>query len=360
MHMNQTIDRWRICLVEIVHLLLLVMLSGNICWGQPNLISSSRIPFSQRVLDTEGGHTQIGDINGDGKNDIVVHNERYLAWFRYPVYQKKMIYKGNFSGDRFSLSDLDQDGDLDLVSGKGRDDTNYQICWYENPRQTDNVTSSWREHVVGTQGQYIKDLMAKDMDQDGQLDIIVRSHGYTHIFFRQTDGWKPRRINHPFKEGMALADLDRDGDMDIVLNGFWLETPMNPRRGEFKQHTIAEKWFTQKSSTWQDNCASVAVGDINGDGLLDVLLSHSEKVGWPVVWYTVDSPAQARTGPWREHVIAEVFDWCETLQAGDINGDGHLDVMAAKFERDHKNPKYMNKPPFPIVVFYNLQGDGSQ
>jgi hypothetical protein len=34
--------------------------------------------------------------------------------------------------------------------------------------------------------------------------------------------------------------------------------------------------------------------------------------------------------------------------------------MAAKFERDHKNPKYMNKPPFPIVVFYNLEGDGSQ
>jgi hypothetical protein len=74
----------------------------------------------------------------------------------------------------------------------------------------------------------------------------------------------------------------------------------------------------------------------------------------------VESPAQARTGPWREHVIAEVFDWCETLQVGDINGDGHLDVMAAKFERDHKNPKYMNKPPFPILVFYNLLGDGSR
>ena len=360
MHINQTIGRWRICFVEIVHLLLLVMLSGNICWGQPNLPSSSRPPFSQRVLDTEGGHTQIGDINGDGKNDIVVHHQKYLAWFPYPGYQKQMIHKGNFSGDRFSLADLDQDGDLDLVSGKGRDDTNYQICWYENPRQTGKVTSSWRERVVGIQGQYIKDLMANDMDQDGQLDVIARSHGYTHIFFRQTDGWKPSRINHPFKEGMALADLDRDGDMDIVLNGFWLETPTNPRRGEFKQHTIAEKWFTQKSGTWQDNCASIAVGDINGNGLLDVLLSHSEKVGWPVVWYTVDSPAQARTGPWQEYVIADMFGWCETLQVGDINGDGHLDVMAAKFERDHKNPKYMNKPPFPIVVFYNLQGDGSQ
>ena len=104
MHMNQTIGRWRICFVEIVHLLLLVMLSGNICWGQPNLLSFSRTPFSQGVLDTEGGHTQIGDINGDGKNDIVVHHQRYLAWFPYPGYQKQMIHKGNFSGDRFFLT----------------------------------------------------------------------------------------------------------------------------------------------------------------------------------------------------------------------------------------------------------------
>ena len=72
MHMNQIIGRWRICLVEIVHLLLLIMLSGNICWGQTNLLSSSRTPFSHHVLDTEGGHTQIGDINGDGLLDVLL------------------------------------------------------------------------------------------------------------------------------------------------------------------------------------------------------------------------------------------------------------------------------------------------
>jgi len=360
MNMNRTTSILCTCQRNIRFLLLLTLLSGDVSWGQSRLRTLSDTPFNHLVLDKQGGHAQIGDIDGDGRNDIVIHHQKYLAWFPYPSYQKQMIKEGNFSGDRFTLTDLDKDGDLDLVSGKGRDETDYQICWYENPRPLDQKTSTWREHVVGTQGQYIKDLMATDMDQDGQVDVIARSHGYTHIFFQQKEGWKPRRVSHPFKEGMALADLDRDGDKDIILNGFWLETPTNPRRVKFTQHTIAEKWFTQKSGGWQDNCASVAVGDINGDGLLDVLLSHSEKVGWPVAWYSVDSTAQAKTGPWRERVIADVFDWCETLQVGDINRDGYLDVVAAKFERDHENPKYMNEPPFPVVVFYHLKGDGSQ
>lgn len=151
MSVNRSIGWRRIRLLEVVHLLFfLIMLSGSVGWGQSNLVTYSRIPFSHRVLDTEGGHAQIGDINDDGKNDIVVHHQRYLAWFPYPGYQKQIIQKGNFSGDRFSIADLDQDGDLDLVSGKGRDDTNYQIRWYENPRSADQQTLSWREHVVGT------------------------------------------------------------------------------------------------------------------------------------------------------------------------------------------------------------------
>ena len=245
---NMTIVRWRIYLVEsLLPVFFLMMLSESISWGQTNILSSSRTRFSHRVLDTGGGHAQVGDINGDGWNGVVVHYHEYLVWFSYPDYQKQMIQEGNFSGDRYALSDLDQDGDLDLVSGKGRDETNYQICWYENLRTGSQSAAPWKEHVVGAQGQYIKDLMTADIDQDGQTDVIARSHGYTHIFFQQSGGWQPRRLNHPFKEGMALADLDRDGDTDIILNGFWLETPANPRSGEFKQHTIEEKWFTQKS-----------------------------------------------------------------------------------------------------------------
>ena len=159
----------------------------------------------------------------------------------------------------------------------------------------------------------------------------------------------------------AVADLDLDGDLDIVLNGFWFETPADVERGDYGHHEIDAKCFNQKTGLWPDNATYVRVADLNRDGLPDIVICHSEKVGYPISWYSVDSLAQARTGPWREHTIAAVFDWCETLDVGDIDNDGTLDVLAAKFPRhDPPGGRWANDPPYPVSVFYSVAGDGSK
>lgn len=320
--------------------------------------ASPAAEFKLTKLQEPTAHAAVADIDGDGRNDVVLHSRTLLSWRKYPGFEERRIRAGSFSGDRFAVADMDGDGDLDLVSGTTQPETKqFHVAWFENPGA--KADGEWREHRVGDQGQYIKDLMAADFDRDGRPDIVARCHQYTVLYFRRNHGWTARKLSHPDHEGLDIGDLDGDGDLDLVLNGFWLEMPADPEKGDYTQHVIDRKWFEQKNGGWQDNNAQVRVADLNADGILDVLLSHSEKTGYPLSWYSVDALSQTRTGPWKEHRIAERFDWCQTLDVGDVDRDGRLDVLAAQFEREPNN-RVTNEPPYPVVVFYNAAGDASK
>lgn len=150
----------------------------------------------------------------------------------------------NFRADDMACGDIDQDGDPDMVVTVDEDG---KVFWYENPGpHGDPRTAAWKAHPVGQSAGYIKDVEVADLDKDSKPEIVTRIHEVVSIL-RQIgmDSWSKIAVPiHP-KEGMHVGDLDNDGDLDIALNGFWLETPADLMAAQWKEHIIDNKWFTQ-------------------------------------------------------------------------------------------------------------------
>lgn len=311
--------------------------------------------FRHVVIDGSSyGAVAIGDIDGDGLNDIVViaHEKSgdVLTWYKYPRWTKHAPLRLDsfkdfkiYRADHMVVADIDRDGDLDVIGRMGVGDEEGIVVWFENPRPSgDPATVAWKRHAVGPTT-YAKMFAVADFDRDGKLDIVTRAHEKLSIDFQRTnDRWERLDIAIKRLDGLAVGDLNGDGRPDVILNGYWLECPRRPLRDKWAEHAIDSKWWTMNTPHWSDNNARVAAADINGDGRVDVIIANAEQKGFPVSWY--EAPADPQTGPWKEHVVGQI-DYCHTLLVVDWDNDGQPDIVAAEL------PRY--DAPYPVVVFRN-------
>jgi hypothetical protein len=290
----------------------------------------------------------VCDVNGDGFPDVIGANlGEGLEWYSYPDWVKYVIGEFNWNAEDIKSADIDSDGDNDVI---GMQDN--AVCWYENPLPKGNPRENWKSHYIGTSDAMVTGLGVADLNKDGKLDIVARQFGTKLLIFQQNTPELFNEIAAVYihgSDGLALGDLDNDADIDVALNGFWLENPFPNMTWNWTLHEIDSKWWNQSNGVWQDNNSRVAVTDLNRDGKMDVLISNSEKPGYPISWYETSNPA---TDLWTEHVIGQL-DYCHTLLVGDLNLDGFPDVVAAKFERhDGAIPS-----PYNVRVYYN-SGNG--
>ena len=337
-------SRWLLIYVAIVVIPIVVLL------GVWQVKLSALSGFDHLIVDKEEfGVRAAGDINGDGFQDIVVRVENSsirLVWYEYPDWEQHSISDiNNFRSDDIEVADIDGDGYVDVVAVLEEPG---QIYWYENPLVDGGLNDLWESHYIGltdggSDNNYVKDIELDDFDGDGSLDVVARTHKSVFVFLQNIPiSWSdPSEIEIQGHEGMDVADLDGDNDPDIVLNGFWLETPDDPINGIWLEHNIDSKWWNQSTGSWMDNNSKVHTADINADGRMDVLIAHSEKPGYPISWYEASNPVE---GPWTEHVVA-MMDYCHTLKAADMDNDGDLDILAAEMVK--------SDDPDEVTVFIN-------
>ncbi len=309
--------------------------------------SLAEIPFDHVVVDSNGPKDPwakvLADINGDGLTDIVIGGRKGpLVWYANPNWNKSLITEGGYNTVDGEAGDIDGDGDLDIVMGG--------LFWYENPNVIGmGPIRPWKAHKIADHPTH--DIELGDLDGDGKLDIVTRDQSEfgakkgdkIYLWLQGPDQtWTHKVLVCAHGEGIELADLDADGDLDIVIGGTWYENEGKGLDGDWPAHIFCQ---------WHSN-ATVQVADINADGRLDVVLSPSELKDsfYKISWF--QAPADPKAANWPEHVIVDRIECViHGLVTADMNGDGLVDVVASEM--------HQGADPDEVVVFVNGQKGAS-
>lgn len=284
----------------------------------------------------------VGDLNGDGKPDIIVGGAKGpLVWYRNPDWRKFLIAPGGYDTVGGAVVDIDGDGDLDIALGG--------VVWFENPGpKGDPAKDPWLIHEVDKRRGH--DLLAADLDGDGKVDLIMRDQssfgskaGHSIFLYKQITptNWAMRELRCGEGEGICVADLNGDGKPDIVIGGSWFENSGDSLKGSWTEHIFTTEWNYPHTK--------VAIGDLNGDGRLDIILAPAELQGGThrIAWY--EAPADPKAGNWKQHIIEEPVETViHALAVADFNRDGKLDLVAAHM--------HQGKSPQEVVVYLNAGG----
>jgi hypothetical protein len=229
-----------------------------------------------------GGTLLAGDLNGDGKPDLVATGVTFqgsntmvsfLNSGKGTFVQTQQFLPGSIANSL--LADLNGDGHLDLVNTRG--DSNVQIL----SGKGDGTFLKYGPQYPMTKG--MNSIALADFNGDGKADLLAC--GYTSsgspsnayaLAFGQSGGFGPPQVINGSPAGLctgiAVADFNGDGKLDFALSGWY--TP-----GQSAQLSVfmgkGDGTFQLPVEYGQQdflNQSHLLVGDLNGDGKPDIVI----------------------------------------------------------------------------------------
>ncbi len=282
-------------------------------------------PYTERFISSEDPWTVAGgDLDNDGDIDVIaaVILPNRVLWFSNDGtgnFSSAINIPTTFGGGSesfFHIRDVNSDGAMDILAFH-RDDFN--LVWYEN-----NGSQLFTEHLIKNHPDRSR-IASADIDGDSDIDIVVVSveNGPTEpISWFENDG-NQNFTEHPLTSSStariyvpSITDLDGDLDMDILAGGYWFE---NDGSQNFTEHTINDGF--KSGVNYFSNGISYA--DMDEDGDMDIVAQSLQTIAWhennQFMGVTSTSPANAKNAVLIADDITITFD--QPIDAATITGD---------------------------------------
>lgn len=243
------------------------------------------------------------------------------------------------------FADVDRDGDLDIFVANGTASPAGRVNRLYINNGSGNFTDETATRIIGGVDANSTEVEFGDVDRDGDLDAVVANLGAEQLLLNNGAGvFTDASVNLPPPAGLdvsaelRLADVDKDGDLDILVAN---ENPFNPASGG--QNRI---WINNGSGVFTDETAArfparidqtqgFAIEDIDRDGDLDAIVVN---VGQDFVLINNG------TGVFTDQTASRFPVTTDSTRKGvlaDLNRDGCVDLIMAN-SRAQQDRLYFN------------------
>ncbi|MEC8513524.1 MAG: VCBS repeat-containing protein [Planctomycetota bacterium] len=280
------------------------------------------------------------DLDGDGDADVLSASatDDKIAWYENlgsGAFGPRQVITASANGAVFVYAaDLDEDGDPDVLSVSAFDD---KIAWYENL----GGGSFGPQMMITTLADGARSVYATDLDGDGDADVVSASSNDDKVAWYENLGrgvFGPEQVITTSADSVwtvHATDLDGDGDADV------LSASRNDDKVAWYENLGGGSFGPQRViTTSADFAFYVHATDLDGDGDADVLSASGSDD--KIAWY--ENLGGGAFGP--QQTITTSADFSNAVYAIDLDGDGDADVLSASFNDDK-------------IAWYENLGDGT-
>jgi hypothetical protein len=295
------------------------------------------------------GGVAVGDIDGDGKVDVVCawHGGGLVSLFGdgkggFEIERTGLPAGRDFSAQAVVLLDADGDGKLDIVAsrdivesnpGQGLDYRQIRVYLYRGKKGWEFKSDG----LIG--GLYSNSLTAWDYDGDGRKDVLTGSHysggltliwknagnaTFTPVLFKAIEIYAYHFASAPGTFGKSRVPAFADAYL------MQTNTPESARAAGITLYAFADgEWTRHRVWRKKDGKSllyALAMGDLDGDGLDDVVFADSEERRLRVFFQQPDGSFVEVA----ENEEPALDSPGQCVRLADLDGDGRLDVVLSK------------------------------